>query len=127
MLGLFGGNDPVQNAVNESGDGGHGGSQIVGYVGYEGVAHLLQILQCPGHLIEGDGQLGNLILSVNGNSDIKLSHRHLFGGAAHIPQGRDDSLGDEVDGNEGGQHDPQSRDHHGSQGGADGISRGLGG
>ena len=81
------GDGTIQNAVDEPGDGGHGGFQLVGDIGDEAAAHALGVGEGVRHVVKGRGQLAHLVLPGYGHPGGKIPGPKAVGRQGHLPQG----------------------------------------
>ena len=101
----------VQNTVGITGDGGHGGFQLVGHIGDKVPALTLRLRQRVRHGVEGLGQLTDLVAAVQlGDAHVEITGGIGAGGLHHVGDGLDlphggDGAGKERDQqNDGGGH-----------------------
>ena len=105
----------VQNTVGITGDGGHGGLQLVGHVGDEVPALPLRLRQRIRHGVEGLGQLTDLVAAVQlRDAHVEVTGGIGAGGLHHVGDGLDlphggDGAGQKGDQqNDGGGHQEQA-------------------
>ena len=94
----------VQNAVDEAGDAGHRGLQLVRDVSDKGAAHRLLLGQTVRHVVEGHRQLADLVPLIDRHPHAEIAARKSFGGLCHLAQRAGQAAGYDV-----GQH---KDDHH---------------
>ena len=119
------GNGAVQNPIHISGDGGHGGLQLMGHVGHELLPAVFAFLQGGGHVVEGQGQLLHFlgVVLLHPDPGFQIAVGKGVGGLGHIPQGLGLPPGK-------GHHRQHGDQHHKNGGGEEDVgnpAQGLGG
>ena len=76
---------PVQNAIDEALDGGHGGAQLVGDVAHELAPGVVVHLDVFGHGVKGAGQVGHFALALDAlHTDREVAAAKPLGSIRHF-------------------------------------------
>ena len=105
------GNGAVQHTVHKALHAGHGGAQFVGDVAHEVGAGRVNGLQIGGHVVEGHGQLGHLVLAFHRHTGGEIPRAELACRLGNAPQRQGEPGGEhhaEQAGNQ--QHQPRRED-----------------